>query len=464
MADSRLPRLTRVSTTDGVRLPVERQGVGPRLVFVRGWITHIELQRHDPAVEPFFRALAEHREVVRYDTRGNGLADRVTPESIDLDALVHDLEAVMDALGTDEPVEMWGSCYVGPIAMAYVAKHPGRVSRLILDGTYARGADIAEESWSAGFLEMLELAKVQPDLVFSGLSYMTDPDPLGSHAVRVDRMKRAISPEVLVAFYRLAFAVDVSDLLAKVTVPTLVLHRRRSAPVPFRLGRLLAAELPDARFVELEGKAHNLWEEDPDSALDAIGQFLGIDELAATRRDAIPRSSTAESITVMFTDIAGSTELTGRLGDVGGQQLVRIHNQLVRDALRAHHGREVKHMGDGIMASFRSATAALDAASMIQRSVQAVRQNDEGATQLEIRIGLNAGEPIVEEDDLYGAVVQTAARTCAAAVPGQVLLTPVVRHLAAGKSFRFTDAGARQLKGIEPALNLWALEVEVVHP
>ena len=329
---------------------------------------------------------------------------------------------------------------------------------------------------SAGFLDMLELARTQPDLVFSSLSYMTDPDPLGSHESRVNRLKRAISPEVLVALYRLAFAVDVSDLLDQVRVPALVLHRRRSASVPFRLGRQLAVDLPDAQFVGLEGRAHNLWEEDPDAALDAIGEFLGIDGLSRSRRAATAQtasparespareSPTAESITVMFTDIADSTALTGRLGDQAAQQLVRAHNQLVRDALETHRGHEVKHLGDGIMAWFRSASAALHAAAMIQRTAQAEnqheRERDADAPSLEIRIGLNAGEPILEDEDLYGAVVQIAARTCAAAEPGQILVTPVVRQLAAGKSFAFTDAGERELKGIDHVVNLWSLEVE----
>lgn len=457
-----MPDLTFVSTTDGVRLPVETQGAGTPLVFVRGWITHIELQRADPAFEPFFRAIATQREVVRYDTRGNGLADWVRADSIDLDALVRDLEAVMDSLDPSRPVEMWGSCYGGPIALAYVARHPDRVSRLILDGTYSRGVDIASGDSSSAFLEMLELARSQPDLVFSSLSYMTDPDPLGSHETRVNRMKRAISPEVLVALYRLAFSVDVSGLLSDIQVPTLVLHRRKSASVPFRLGRRLAAELPDARFVELAGKAHNLWEEDPDPALDAIGRFLGIDRLAAARRAAAAggASATSESVTLMFTDMVRSTELTGRLGDEGAQVLVRLHDEIVRDALRAYGGREVKHLGDGIMAAFRSASAALDAASTIQRRARALADAESSAALLEIRIGLNAGEPILEGDDLYGSVVQVAARTCGVAAPGQVLVTPVVRHLAAGKPFAFTDAGEQELKGVDHPVTLWALEVD----
>ena len=459
-----MPDLRFVSTTDGVRLPVETQGAGTRLVFVRGWITHIELQRSDPAFEPFLRALASQREVVRYDTRGNGLADWVDADTIDLEALVRDLDAVMASMPDDEPVEMWGSCYGGPVALTYVARNPGRVSRLVLDGTYARGPDIASAESSRAFLEMLELARTQPDLVFSSLSYMTDPDPLGSHETRVNRMKRAISPEVLVALYRLAFEVDVSDVLSQVDVPTLVLHRRRSASVPFRLGRRLAAELPDARFVELSGKAHNLWEEDPDPALDAMGRFLGIDGLAAARRRATARTGSAatESMTLMFTDMADSTHLTGRLGDEGGQALVRRHNDLVRHALRAFGGREVKHLGDGIMASFRSASAALDAAATIVRDAEEIARRDPAASALRIRIGLNAGEPIQEDDDLYGSVVQVASRTCAEAEPGQVLVTPVVRHLAEGKPFTFTRAGEHRLKGVDEPLPLWSLDVTPV--
>jgi hypothetical protein len=184
----------------------------------------------------------------------------------------------------------------------------------------------------------------------------------------------------------------VRDLLAGVTAETLVLHRAESRAVHPQNGWRLAAQLPHATFVSLPGRAHNLWEGDTATALQQIAAFLGFtlaaeaastgadapgpDGTAGANRDGDPVASrvevdpepVAESITVMFTDICGSTALTARLGDDGAQHLVRAHNDIVRRALARYQGREVKHTGDGIMASFRSASAAVVAAATIQRS------------------------------------------------------------------------------------------------
>jgi class 3 adenylate cyclase len=152
-------------------------------------------------------------------------------------------------------------------------------------------------------------------------------------------------------------------------------------------------------------------------------------------------------VTILFTDMEGSTALTRQLGDDRAQELVRQHNTAVREALKAHAGKEIKHTGDGIMASFPSARGAVDCAIAIQRALadEAVR----------VRIGLNAGEPVAEEQDLYGTSVQLAARVCAEADGGEILVSNVVRELAAGKGFLFNDRGERALKGFEDPVRIY---------
>lgn len=453
-AGSAMSSIRFVRTEDGVRLPVEVQGKGPYLVYVRGWITHLELQRADPAIEAFFAPIREHRTLVRYDTRGNGLADRELRSPLDLGALVSDLRAVIDSLSGGDTVELWGSTYGGPIALSYTASHPGHVSGLILDGTYARGSDVLPPDSVERFLAMLDLARHQPNVVYSSLSYMTDPEPQIGHDARVRRLRRSIAPHTLVELYRLGFSVDVTHLLSAIQVPTLVLHRTRTRSVPFRLGRELAAEMPNAMFVPLEGRAHNLWEEEPAAALRAVGEFLGIDDLVHDRRHQSP-TRLGESVTIMFTDICGSTELTSRVGDYAAQEIVRAHNSIVRHAISQFESEEIKHTGDGILASFRSATSALGAAAMIQDAAIELRHSEE--PNLAIRIGLNAGEPISEEGDLFGSVVQVAARVCGVASRDEVLVTSVVRELAAGKQFRFLDRKVQTLKGVTDPVHVWAL-------
>jgi adenylate cyclase len=149
-----------------------------------------------------------------------------------------------------------------------------------------------------------------------------------------------------------------------------------------------------------------------------------------------------------------STATTQRLGDAKAQELVRAHNAIVREALAANGGSEIKHTGDGIMASFPSASGTLECAIAIQRGV-AERHAEPVGASLRVRIGLNAGEPIAEDQDLFGTAVQLARRICDQAAPGEILASNVVRELAAGKGYLFSDRGEVVPKGFDEAVRLY---------
>ena len=160
---------------------------------------------------------------------------------------------------------------------------------------------------------------------------------------------------------------------------------------------------------------------------------------------------------ILFTDMEGSTPLTERLGDAGAQELMRAHNARIRECLARRSGAEIKHTGDGIMASFSSAAAAIECAVDIQRAF--ARDSELDADRLvRVRVGLNAGEPVAEEGDLFGTAVQLAARIAGRARPGQILVSDVVRQLAAGKSFSFGDQGRVALKGFAERFRLHEVE------
>jgi class 3 adenylate cyclase len=160
--------------------------------------------------------------------------------------------------------------------------------------------------------------------------------------------------------------------------------------------------------------------------------------------------------TIVFTDIEGSTQLTRQLGDEGVMDVLRQHNDVVRSALKAHGGSEVKHTGDGIMASFSGVTTALESTILIQRSLHEHNQQHDDA-QVNVRVGLSAGEPVCDGGDLFGAAVIMARRICDAAEPGCIFTSNVVRELAIGKKFTFKDRGAAQLKGFEEPVLLHEL-------
>ena len=150
---------------------------------------------------------------------------------------------------------------------------------------------------------------------------------------------------------------------------------------------------------------------------------------------------------IMFTDMCGSVAQTHQLGDDGHMSLLREHDLIVRHALAVHHGREVKHTGDGMMASFTSVASAVASAVEVQRDIH--RRNEGASTALEVSIGISAGEPVTDDnEDLFGAAVQLAARLCSAATPGAIVASVAVRELCIGKPFDFRDNGRLQLKGL----------------
>jgi class 3 adenylate cyclase len=199
----------------------------------------------------------------------------------------------------------------------------------------------------------------------------------------------------------------------------------------------------------MEGKSPQPWGEG-DAVLEAIDEFLGEGDEAEAGAERPPADIVH---TILFTDVEGSTALTDRLGDAKARDLLREHERMVREALKAHGGAEVKTMGDGFMTSFSSATKALECAIAMQRAF--AEHNEKADEPIKVRIGLNAGEPIAEEDDLYGTAVIEASRITAAAKGGEILVADVVRQLTKGKDFLFSDRGDTTLRGFEDPVRLY---------
>ena len=158
--------------------------------------------------------------------------------------------------------------------------------------------------------------------------------------------------------------------------------------------------------------------------------------------------------TILFTDLAGSTAMQSRLGDEPAREVLRAHDAAVRQAISEFNGREVKHTGDGMMTAFGSAADAVNCALTVRRDIETYNDTHEGQ-ELLVRFGINAGEPIAEDDDLFGLSVTLAARIGDWGEPGQVLVSDVVRQLLLGKGFAFTSVGEAELKGIDGTVPLY---------
>jgi len=175
-------------------------------------------------------------------------------------------------------------------------------------------------------------------------------------------------------------------------------------------------------------------------------------EALETWRSPVKQEEKTAPLAVLFTDIVGSTNMTVTLGDEAAQYVVRTHNRIVRSALTNFAGREIKHTGDGIMASFATVSNAVEAAIEIQRRA-AANNEAEGDVPLHLSIGINAGEPVVEDDDLFGVTVQLSARLCALAGSDQIMVSEVVRGLCSGKNVKFVSRGTHPMKGFsEPVM------------
>lgn len=440
-------------TPDGVSLAWAAHGEGPVLVLSRGWITHLEHSMATPAQRDFVGALATRFTVVRYDGRGNGMSDWDVPRPITFEHLVVDLETIVAAVGADELV-LWGSSWGGPPAIAFAADHPARVTRLVLDGTFADGQRLADPARRQAFLSLFDVAAASPDAVFAALSHLTNPEGHDATSNLAARGRGSIRADVAKELYTLLYDIDVSDRLAQVAAPTLVLHRRRSRAVPFDCGRRVAAGIPGATLVALEGSAHNLWDHEPDEALAAMGRFLGVAMTVQAPVDATGGPTTA----ILFSDVVASTSDQHRLGDGAAYGRQRIHDEEARAAIARFGGREVKHTGDGIMAAFPAARAAVAAAQVFQSRLAERRAQEPGAVP-DVAIGINVGEPLVDAGgDLHGLAVAVAARACAEAGAGEIIVTPVVCELTAGSGPRYRSVGERSLKGLDRPLELFAVE------
>ena len=439
------------TTPDGVRIAYATVGGGPPLVVAHGWLSHLQSEWSYPDGRAFWEGLARGRLLVRFDKRGTGLSDW-DAQDISIEGQVRDLEAVVDSLRL-ERFALMGYSEGGPTATLYTARHPERVSHLIFYGSWHR--------WpiSSDLMKALQaVVRAEWGVGAAALSALFVPSGDAAKAAAFTEWQRvAASGENAVRWAEACIGVDTTSLLKDIHVPTLVVHRRGDRVSPFEQAREMAALIPGARLEALEGDIHVPFWGDSKAILDAIDRFLR--EGKAESEIEAPAAVPGAPLTILFTDVEGSTALTQRLGDAKAREVLRNHERIVREALRAHGGAEVKAMGDGFMASFSSATRALECAIAMQKAF-AAHDDENPETPIRVRVGLNAGEPIAEDEDLFGTAVNVAARIAAQAVGGEILAANVVRELAAGKGFLFADRGEVALRGFEGPVRLYEVRWE----
>ncbi|RLC59090.1 MAG: hypothetical protein DRI30_01395 [Chloroflexi bacterium] len=438
-------RIQYTTTADGLRIAYSVTGSGPAFIWDAGYpFNHLKAAMDVEPYRAYFERLAADCTLIRLDHRAAGLSQRdKLPESFD--DLTADLEAVVSAVNLG-PLSLGGSGMGGGTVANYTSRHPGEVSRLVLMDTMARGAwnhgagaarwqtlqDLARSDW--------EMFSETTASVFFGWG----EGGVARDAARF--IRECTSPEAVSTIAEIA--TDFSDLYRHMEIPALVLRHEESVFPPMEAAIELTALIPGAELVLLDGT----WLTTSDRAIRAAEIIL--DFIGAT--DGPKTGATLEAAafrTVLFTDIVGHTEMMSRLGDARGRDVLREHERITREALAAHGGTEVKTMGDGFMASFASVTKSVECAVDLQKAFAA--RNASAAEPLHVRVGLNAGEPIEDDGDLFGATVILASRIAAKADGGEILVSNVVRELVTGKDFLFNDRGDTELRGFEDPVRVY---------
>jgi class 3 adenylate cyclase len=441
-------RMQYATARDGVRIAFGTAGKGsPWVVRVPSPpFCHCQLEWSQGS--EFFDQLADNWSVAQYDPRGTGLSDR-NVEDFSLDARMLDLEAVLDKLGAETFV-LHGIGWGGPLAVTYAVRNPQRVSHLVLDDTQARTEDFRN------IAQMRALDQLQTDWdVF--LEYIVFVlYGVGREEARpiVEYLKTTVTQEAANRISLAARQDDVTELLPQVSIPTLIVQHSGLSKEYLDTARDLAVQIPNARLLLLEG----MMREDNAKIVSGIADLLGTEAAISTRTPPAQTPAPSGVRTILFTDIVEHTSMMRRLGDKAGREVLREHEELTREVLRAHAGEEVKTMGDGFMASFASVTGAVECAIALQSAFEELHHGhgaDPGKEAIHVRIGLNAGEPIEEGGDFFGAAVIMAARIAALAGSGEILASDVIRGLCSGKGFLFADRGENVLRGFEDAVRVW---------
>jgi pimeloyl-ACP methyl ester carboxylesterase len=434
---------TRYTDSSGVSIAYQVHGDGELdLVFVPGFVSHVELLWENPNTARFLRRLASFARVVVFDKRGQGLSDRPAYPPT-LEESMDDLRAVLEAAGCDRPA-VFGISEGGPMSMLFAATYPERVSSLILYGTYARMVRSPDYPLGVPAYALERWAEMMRNEWGGPVGFRNwAPSAVGDAETErwwARLLRQGTSPAGAIALIELYRDMDVRGILSSIDVPALVLHREDDGVVRLDQGRFLAAQIPDARFVALEGGDHLVWTGDQESLLEEVEEFL-----TGSRHAHQPERALA---TVLFTDIVSSTETAARLGDRHWRDLLERHDAIVRRQLTVHRGREIKTMGDGFLATFDGPARAIRCARAITGAVHEI--------ELEMRAGIHSGEVELIGNDVGGMAVNIGARIGALADPGEVLVSSTVRELVVGSGLEFAERGSHILKGAPGEWRLFA--------
>jgi pimeloyl-ACP methyl ester carboxylesterase/DNA-binding winged helix-turn-helix (wHTH) protein/class 3 adenylate cyclase len=417
-----MPTGVRYARSGDVNIAYQVLGSGPiDLVFVMGWVTHLEYAWRDPSFARFLRRLAGFSRLILFDKRGTGLSDPVTTMPT-LEQRMDDVRAVMDAVGSRRAVLM-GVSEGGPMCSLFAATYPERTEALVMVGTYARRTRTDDYPW-APTAEQRELFCREVLDTWGGPVGIEEraPSKIGDPDFRnwwASYLRMGASPAAAVALTRMNAQIDIRHVLPTVRVPTLVVHRAGDRCLRVEEGRYVASLVPDAVLAELPGDDHLPFVGDQDTLLSTIEEFL--------RRARTPLESHRRLATVLCAAWDGpATE----------SAMSHLHALVARESAR-HGGASVARQKNRVYAVFDGPARAIRCGCAISAAGM--------ASDMPLKIGLHTGECDLRAGAAEGLVGEIGSRVAALSHEGEVLVARTVVDLVAGSGLRFRDRGAHRL-------------------
>jgi pimeloyl-ACP methyl ester carboxylesterase/DNA-binding winged helix-turn-helix (wHTH) protein/class 3 adenylate cyclase len=405
------------------------------LVFVMGWVSHLEYFWREPNFARFLNRLASFSRLILFDKRGTGLSDRVPIHQLPtLEQRMDDVRAVMDAVGS-ERAALCGVSEGGPMCSLFAATYPEKTLALVMIGTYAKRIRDEEYPWGPTMEQREHFFEVMRDqwggpvgIDERAPSLANDPQFREWWATY---LRMGASPGAAVALTQMNAEIDVRNILASIRVPSLVIHRRDDHCLRVEEGRFVAERIPGAKFVELPGNDHLPFVGDQDAILDHVEEFL-----TGVRHSLEPDTVLA---TVLFTRIVDSKEHAARLGQERWDDLLRRLHSHFRKEIEWFRGREIDMVGDRPLAIFDGPARAIRCASAITEYASRLG--------IEMRSGLHTGECELVDGTVAGVAAQIGVCVANEAKTGEVLVSRTVKDLVAGSGIEFEDRGIRLLAG-----------------
>jgi DNA-binding winged helix-turn-helix (wHTH) protein/pimeloyl-ACP methyl ester carboxylesterase len=404
------------------------------LVFVMGWVSHMEYFWREPSFARFLLRLASFSRLILFDKRGTGLSDHVPINKLPtLEQRMDDVRAVMDAVGS-ERAALCGVSEGGPMCSLFAATYPEKTMALIMIGTYAKRVRDEEYPWGPTPEERQHFFE-EIRGHWGGPVGIEERAPTMAHDPQFREwwatyLRMGASPGAALALTQMNAEIDVRQVLPSIYVPTLVIHRAEDQCLKVEEGRYVAERIPGAKYVELPGQDHLPFVGDQDSILDEVEEFL-----TGVRHRLEPDRVLA---TVLFTRIADSQEYARHLGAQRWQELIQRLRVYVGKEIEWFRGREVDMVGKRPLAIFDGPARAIRCASAIVEYSSRLG--------VEMRAGLHTGECDIVEGQVGGIAVEIGIEVAQRAAAGEVLVSNTVKDLVAGSGIRFEDRGTHTLK------------------